>query len=172
MSSYDRRNGGRSDRLTVAGLAAVIVVGVFVVCVILILAKSLFPSNKPEVTEEVFTGTKSESSEAPAVLDNTSAGAEVIVDESGASADGSSLAEGDSAADLSSADDSSSRIDGETATLSQTAYLRSSGDENAEPLLSISAGEQVTVIDAPAGSEYVHVRYYDYDGWVWNGYLY
>ena len=35
-----------------------------------------------------------------------------------------------------------------------------------------AAGEQVTVIDAPAGSEYVHVRYYDYDGWVWNGYLY
>ena len=169
MSSYDRRNGSRSDRLTVAGLAAVIVVGVFVVCVILILAKSLFPSNKPEVTEEVFTGTKSDSSEAPVVVADTSQAAEIIADDSAVPVEDkdSSLADGDS-----SADDSSSRVDGETATLSQTAYLRSSGDENAEPLLSIAAGEQVTVIDAPAGSEYVHVRYYDYDGWVWNGYLY
>ena len=171
MSSFDKKNTRSSDRLTVAGLAAVIVVGVFVVCVILILAKSLFPSNKPEVTEEIYTGTKSSETSAPVIASDPSSQLTAGVTESGVMSD-ISAPDTESSVDLSSADESGSELDGETATLSQTAYLRSSDDENAEPLLSIAAGEQVTIIDQPAGSEYVHVRYYDYDGWVWNGYLY
>ena len=171
MSSFDKRNSRPSDRLTVAGLAAVIVVGVFVVCVILILAKSLFPSNKPEVTEEIYTGTKGSETAAPAVTADPSSQTPEVAADSMITSD-VSLPDTESTSDLSSADDSSSQLDGETATLSQTAYLRASGDENADPLLSIAAGEQVTIIDQPAGSEYVHVKYYDYDGWVWNGYLY
>ena len=84
--------------------------------------------------------------------------------------DESSAASADSS---STADDSSSREEkaGQMMYLSQTAYLRSAGNENAEPLLSIMAGEQVEVIGSNADG-YVHVKYYTYDGWVWNEYLY
>ena len=167
MSGFNEKNARSSDRLTVAGFAAVIVVGVFVVCVILILAKSLFPSNEPEVTKEVDTATIT-STTAPketAPPTETTSAAPKIVDESSAAS-----ASSDSS---STADDSSSREEkaGQMMYLSQTAYLRSAGNENAEPLLSIMAGEQVEVIESNADG-YVHVKYYTYDGWVWNEYLY
>ena len=161
MSNYEN-NSKPSERLTVAGIAAVIVVGVFVVCVILILAKSLFPSNDESVPKGVYTGTKAAltttSPKKTEPKDDSSIAELPIIDESEAQTDSSSLSD-DSAAS------------GETAYLTQTAYLRSANDENSEPILSISEGETVTVIERPADSEYVHVTYYDYDGWVWYGYL-
>ena len=171
MSSFNDRSSGPAERITLAGIAAIIVVGVFVMCVVLILAKSLFPSNDSTVTEGVFTGTKSSSSSVAAVdskteEDSSSEGGK-IVDESAAATESTDTPDADS----SSEDDTSSVVLGETAYLTQTAYLRSSGDENAEPILSIAAGEEVTVIDRPAGSEYVHINYIGYDGYVWYGYL-
>ncbi len=158
MSGMNGKNARSGDRLTVAGFAAVIVVGVFVVCVILILAKSLFPSNEPELTKEVDTATVTETTPPPVTTPAETA--PVIVT--------------DKADSSSSESDSSSREErrGEMMTLSQTAYLRSSGDMNAEPLLSVMAGEQVEVIERPANSEYVHVKYYSYDGWIYYEYLY
>jgi uncharacterized protein YgiM (DUF1202 family) len=79
------------------------------------------------------------------------------------------LAQTDSSADSDT--DDSTASDGETATLNQTAYLRSDNDENSDPIISISGGETVTVVERPSDSEYVHVTYGSYDGWVWNGYL-
>lgn len=165
MSGFNEKNARSSDRLTVAGFAAVIVVAVFVVCVILILAKSLFPSNEPEVTKEVNTATITSTTapkETAPPAETTSAAPKIVDESSAASADSSSTA-----------DDSSSREEkaGQMMYLSQTAYLRSAGNENAEPLLSIMAGEQVEVIGSNADG-YVHVKYYTYDGWVWNEYLY
>lgn len=162
MSSYNEKNG--SEKITVAGIAAVIVVGVFVICVILILAKSLFPSNDSSVPDGIYTNTLSASSEAP--KEDTSSKEEEPDEESKADDTSSFVSE---TPDSSSAADSAAS--GETATLNQTAYLRSANDENSDPILSISAGEQVTVIERPSGTEYVHVNYNGYDGWVWNGYL-
>lgn len=174
MSSFNERNTRPAEKITLAGIAAIIVVGVFIVCVILILAKSLFPSNEPEVSGEVYTGTKGAASsvaETVSAAEESSlqAGGE-IVSESGTDSQASS---DPNAPDASSSDsmDTSSVVSGETAYLNQTAYLRSSGDENAEPLLSVAAGEEVTVLDRPAGSEYVHVNYIGYDGYIWYGYL-
>jgi uncharacterized protein YgiM (DUF1202 family) len=174
----NERNSKPTEKLTVAGIAAVIVVGVFVVCVILILAKSLFPSNTDSVPDGVYTGT------AKASTVTTTTNADALVESTPDSTSDSTLdslldSDADSASDSSyddssAADDStsdSSEADGETATLNQTAYLRSSNDENSDPLLSISAGETVTVVERPSDSEYVHVTYGSYDGWVWNGYL-
>lgn len=186
MSSFNDRNTQPAERVTLAGIAAIIVVGVFVVCVILILAKSLFPSNESTVTDEVFTGTKATTSSVAAVdpkPDESAAPAEdtsseeeggKIIDESEASFDSSSAptySSEDSSSDTDSEEDPSSVELGEVAYLTQTAYLRSSGDENAEPLLSIAAGEEVTVIERSSNSEYVHVNYIGYDGYVWYGYL-
>ncbi|MCR5121830.1 MAG: SH3 domain-containing protein [Ruminococcus sp.] len=163
MSGMNGKNARSGDRLTVAGFAAVIVVGVFVVCVILILAKSLFPSNEPELTKEVDTATVTETTAPPATTPAETTTAPAIVTESKADS-----SQADSAADSSSQEEHT----GEMMTVSQAAYLRSSGDMNAEPLLSIGAGEQVEVIERPANSEYVHVKYYTYDGWIYYEYLY
>jgi hypothetical protein len=84
MSGYNDKNARSSDRLTVAGFAAVIVVGVFVVCVILILAKSLFPSNEPEVTKEVDTATITSTTAPKVTTPADTSKAAVIVDESSA----------------------------------------------------------------------------------------
>lgn len=167
MSSFDERNNRPAERLTLAGIAAIIVVGVFVVCVILILAKSLFPSNEKDVGNDVYTGTKSPSSSAseslPAEDESSDEGGQIISE---------SEAAAESAADSSEADlNTSSVVSGEIAYLTQTAYLRAAGNENAEPLLSVAAGEEVTILDRPADSEYVHVNYIGYDGYIWYGYL-
>lgn len=165
MSNYNERNSKPTEKLTVAGIAAVIVVGVFVVCVILILAKSLFPSNNDSTPEGVYTGTKSSQADVQSKAESKadSSVAEIV-----------DSAVTDSQSDSSAVDSqagTSSVAEGETATLTQTAYLRAANDENSEPILSISGGETVTVIERPADSEYVHVQYLTYDGWVWNGYL-
>lgn len=166
MSNYSEKNYKPAEKLTVAGIAAVIVVGVFVVCVILILAKSLFPSNNDSAPEGVYTGTKSSQNDAQ--KKTTSKKEESSVADIVDSAMEDSQAE-DSLTDSQA--ETSSAAEGESAVLNQTAYLRSANDENAEPILSISGGETVTVIERPADSEYVHVQYLTYDGWVWNGYL-
>lgn len=169
MSNYNENNSRSGERLTVAGIAAIIVVGVFVVCLILILARSLFPSNKKKAPDGEYTGTtpaqtqKVTESQQP-VIDTNS---QVVIDLDGSSADSTESAPSDSSA----VQPTDSAAAGETSILNQTAYLRSSGDENADPILSISAGEEVTVIERPAGSEYVKVSYYGTEGWVWNGYL-
>ncbi len=177
MSNYNENNSKPTERLTVAGIAAVVVVGVFVVCVILILAKSLFPSNDDSVADGIYTGTKSDSSSvAEAVESETDTNSVVIVDEDDAVIDSQESTEStdgteDSEASTESDTSTESVTDGETATLLQTAYLRESNDANSDPLLSINAGETVTIIESPSDSEYVHVSYYTYDGWVWYGYL-
>lgn len=180
MSSFDEKRPG--ERLTVAGIAAVIVVAVFVVCVILILSKSLFPSNSAEVPEDVYTGTKSAESSSVAQEDDSSSKAAVIVDDSGNTVSASGEDESipnpyytdSSAPDMSTSSvpsPSESMAAGAVKTLSQTAYLRSQGNENGTPLLSVSAGEQVTLLGGDVG-EYVHVSYYGTEGYIWNGYLY
>lgn len=171
MSNYNERNSKPAEKLTVAGIAAVIVVGVFVVCVILILAKSLFPSNEDSTPEGVYTGTLSsqaqtkDTKKAPDDASSEESSKADIIDESSAISESSTDSQLDSSAQTSSV------AEGEVAYLTQTAYLRAANDENSEPILSMASGDQVTVLERPAGSEYVHVNYNGYDGWVWNGYL-
>ncbi|MBR1723885.1 MAG: SH3 domain-containing protein [Ruminococcus sp.] len=163
MSNFNEKDSRPAERLTVAGIAAIIVVGVFVVCVILILAKSLFPSNDNSVPDGEYTGTK------PAETTTTTLPEQVVPDTDSVEV---VLDMGDSEADSSADPEATDSVaEGETAVLTQTAYLRSTGDENGEPILSMSAGEEVTVLERPSGSEYVKVSFYGTEGWVWYGYL-
>jgi hypothetical protein len=138
---------------------------VFVVCVILILAKSLFPSNDNSVPDGEYTGTK------PAETTTTTMPQQVVPDTDSVEV---VLDLGDSDADSKedeNTDSTDSVAEGETAVLSQTAYLRSTGDENGEPIFSIDAGTEVTVLERPEGSEYVKVDFYGTEGCIWYGYL-
>lgn len=166
MSDYNERNSRPAERLTVAGIAAVVVVGVFVICVILILAKSLFPSNDDSTVDSAYTSTTSSSVSAP---DTESKAADDNTAYFDSSADDASITD-DSESETESAASVESADSGTTATLTQTAYLRSGNDENSDPILSISSGETVTVLGTD-DTEYVHVSYYGTEGYVWYGYL-
>lgn len=82
-----------------------------------------------------------------------------------------SSAEEQTESEAETAESDESVADGETAILNQTAYLRSTGDMEGEPIFSIDAGEEVTVLERPAGSEYVKVSYYGTEGWIYYEYL-
>ena len=163
MNNYNERDARPAERITVAGIAAIVVVAVFVVCVVLILAKSLFPSNDNSVPDGEYTGTKPAQTttvaEPEQVIPDTTSSEEVEVDLNTSGLDDSSEGEDDSVAE------------GEVAYLTQTAYLRAYGDENADIYFSINGGESVTVLERDPNSEHVKVDYYGTEGYIWYGYL-
>lgn len=168
MANFNEKDARPAEKLTIAGIAAIIVVGVFVVCVILILAKSLFPSNDNSVPDGEYTGTKpaeNVTTTLPKEAVTDAADSEVVIDLNESSAEEQTESE----AETTESDESVA--DGETAILNQTAYLRSTGDMEGEPIFSIDAGEEVTVLERPAGSEYVKVSYYGTEGWIYYEYL-
>ncbi len=168
MANFNEKDARPAEKLTIAGIAAIIVVGVFVVCVILILAKSLFPSNDNSVPDGEYTGTKpaeNVTTTLPKEAVTDAADSEVVIDLNESSAEEQTESEAETA------ESDESVADGETAILNQTAYLRSTGDMEGEPIFSIDAGEEVTVLERPAGSEYVKVSYYGTEGWIYYEYL-
>ena len=168
MANFNEKDARPAEKLTIAGIAAIIVVGVFVVCVILILAKSLFPSNDNSVPDGEYTGTKpaeNVTTTLPKEAVTDAADSEVVIDLN------ESRAEEQTESEAETAESDESVADGETAILNQTAYLRSTGDMEGEPIFSIDAGEEVTVLERPAGSEYVKVSYYGTEGWIYYEYL-
>ena len=168
MANFNEKDARPAEKLTIAGIAAIIVVGVFVVCVILILAKSLFPSNDNSVPDGEYTGTKpaeNVTTTLPKEAVTDTADSEVVIDLN------ESRAEEQTESEAETAESTDSVADGETAILNQTAYLRSTGDMEGEPIFSIDAGEEVTVLERPAGSEYVKVSYYGTEGWIYYEYL-
>ncbi|MBQ1538430.1 MAG: SH3 domain-containing protein [Ruminococcus sp.] len=168
MANFNEKDARPAEKLTIAGIAAIIVVGVFVVCVILILAKSLFPSNDNSVPDGEYTGTKpaeNVTTTLPKEAVTDTADSEVVIDLNESSAEEQTESEAETA------ESDESVADGETAILNQTAYLRSTGDMEGEPIFSIDAGEEVTVLERPAGSEYVKVSYYGTEGWIYYEYL-
>ncbi len=165
MANFNEKDARPAEKLTVAGIAAIIVVGVFVVCVILILAKSLFPSNDNSVPDGEYTGTKpadNVTTTLPEQVVPDVKDSEVVIDLNESAAE---------TAEDSQAEPTESVAEGETAVLNQTAYLRASGDMESDPIFSINAGEEVTILERPAGSEYVKVSYYGTEGWVYYEYL-
>lgn len=169
MANFNEKDARPAEKLTIAGIAAIIVVGVFVVCVILILAKSLFPSNDNSVPDGEYTGTKSAekvTTTLPKEVVPDAADSEVVIDLNESKTD-----DEQTESEAETEESTESVADGETAVLNQTAYLRSSGDMEGEPIFSIDAGEEVTVLERPAGSEYVKVSYYGTEGWIYYEYL-
>ncbi|MBQ1537297.1 MAG: hypothetical protein IIZ73_03115, partial [Ruminococcus sp.] len=121
MSNFNEKDARPAEKLTIAGIAAIIVVGVFVVCVILILAKSLFPSNDNSVPDGEYTGTKpadNVTTTLPKEVVPDAADSEVVIDLNESKADES---------EAETEESTESVAEGETAILNQTAYLRSSG---------------------------------------------
>ena len=174
------KNGGRGGGFqsgNLMGVAAVIVVGIFVICVIIVLAKGLFKSNSSSVPDGVYTGT---------IAPETSIAQDVTSEdkkESGAdssstdSADSKSDSEASSqAAEDSKAEDSGSEaeVEGDKAYVTEYAYLRTEPDQNAQQIVCMSPNIEVTVLERGIDG-YFKVTFMNVDGqltgYVYEGYL-
>lgn len=162
----------------IMGIAAIIVVGIFVICVIVVLAKGLFASNSSKVPDGLYTGTLSSELSSPDVPANTSADNSSQPDVSAAdsSAEPSdSSAEESSQTDESSQDDSSTaEVTGEKAYITEYAYLRTEPSQDGEQIICMSPNLEVTVLERGFDG-YCKVTFMNFDtpleGYVYEGYL-
>lgn len=155
----------------IMGIAAIIVVGIFVICVIVVLAKGLFASNSSKVPDGLYTGTLSSELSSPDVPANTSADNSSQTDVSAAD----SSAEESSQTDESSQDDSSTaEVTGEKAYITEYAYLRTEPSQDGEQIICMSPNLEVTVLERGLDG-YCKVTFMNFDtpleGYVYEGYL-
>lgn len=176
------KNGSRGGGLqsgNLMGVAAVIVVGIFVICVIIVLAKGLFKSNSSSVPDGVYTGTIApEMSVAQTVTseDNKESGADPSSTDSTDSksdSEASSQAAEDSKAEDSSGS-SAAEAQGDKAYVTEYAYLRTEPDQNAQQIVCMSPNIEVTVLERGIDG-YCKVTFMNVDGqltgYVYEGYL-
>lgn len=181
MDKNDKRPSLQNSSLM--GVAAIIVVGIFVICVIIVLAKGLFASNNSDVPDGLYTGTISSEADVPssvddaASADDTKSQAESDIsadssDENASQADSESSSDVDS--DSSSDDSSEAETSGQTAYVTEYAYLRTEPDQNAEQLICMSPNLEVTVLETGFDG-YSKVYFMNFgerlEGYVYDGYL-
>lgn len=179
----DNNKPSSSQANNIMGIAAIIVVGIFVICVIVVLAKGLFASNSAKVPDGLYTGTLSSNVSAPdehitessadSSQSDTSAADSSTGDTDSSAADSSSQEE--SSQDESSQDDSSTaEVTGEKAYITEYAYLRTEPSQDGEQIICMSPNLEVTVLERGFDG-YCKVTFMNFDtpleGYVYEGYL-
>lgn len=160
------------------GVAAIIVVGVFVLCVIFVLAKGLFKSNSSTVPDGLYTGTVSpEASAAQTEVSAESKNAsEAGAQNSDSQADSQSEADTSEASESSESTDDSSIAEAseEKAYITEYAYLRTEPNKDAEQIVCMSPNIEVTVLERDIDG-YCLITFMNIDGqltgYVYEGYL-
>ena len=151
----NKNNVSRKASGNTASVVAIIVVGIFVLCVILLLAKGLFASNSSEVPKGINTATIN-TNESVAEPVNSTAPADTSV------TDNSSVDESGAVTDVSS--DESSQTDVlEVMYVTEYAYLHVAPDNDAP-------GVQVNVLEYEDNG-YVKINFMNIDGPL-TGYIY
>ena len=150
----NKNNVSRKASGNTASVVAIIVVGIFVLCVILLLAKGLFASNSSEVPKGINTATINTNESVAEHVNSTDNSS---VDESGAVTDVSS--------------DESSQTDVlEVMYVTEYAYLHVAPDNDAENIVCMSPGVQVNVLEYEDNG-YVKINFMNIDGPL-TGYIY
>lgn len=178
--SNDNKNGNKKPAVKTANLmsvAAIIVIGVFVMCIIFVLAKGLFKSNSSTVPVGLYTGTISPETSAPAAETTTESTADSQTD-SQQSADSSqtdSQPAGEDSMSSDSVDDSSAaEVPEEKAYVTEYAYLRTQPNQDAEQIVCMSPNIEVTVLQRDIDG-YCLITFMNIDGqltgYVYEGYL-
>ena len=158
----NKNNVSRKASGNTASVVAIIVVGIFVLCVILLLAKGLFASNSSEVPKGINTATIN-TNESVAEPVNSTAPADTSV------TDNSSVDESGAVTDVSS--DESSQTDVlEVMYVTEYAYLHVAPDNDAENIVCMSPGVQVNVLEYEDNG-YVKINFMNIDGPL-TGYIY
>lgn len=162
MDSKNKKKVKLSVSNNTASVIAIIVVGVFVLCVIFLLAKGLFTSNSKNVPAGIDTATintdtkKSDESALP--VDNSIADSSVDSSESSSEGDTSSL------------NDSSQTEEHEKMYVTEYAYLHTAPANDAENIVCMSPGVEVTVLNYEDNG-YVKITFQNIDGPL-TGYIY
>lgn len=162
------------------GIVAIAVVGVFILCVIFVLAKGLFTSNDSKVLDGIYTGTISPEMSAAAAIKTE----ESKIDDSKDSSDSDDSSKVDDSTDSSddensSSDESSdseedsssqSQVDGKTAYITEYAYLRTEASQDGAEIVCMSPNITVTVLETGING-YAKVTFVNGDGSTLTGYV-
>ena len=162
MSDKNKKNFSSSGT---GGVVAIIVVGVFVLCVVFLMAKGLFTSNSKEVPAGIDTATintdeSSEKEETPVTEVNGD------INSISESETDSSLAESES----SLADESSQSEYLAVMYVTEYAYLHTAPSNDAENIVCMSPGVVVNVLEYEDNG-YVKITFQNIDGPL-TGYIY
>ncbi len=153
MSEKNRKPAATSGT---AGVIAIVVVGIFMLCTIFLIAKGLFSSNSKEVPDGVNTGTINTDVSVP--VNSTEPVTEVTEQKP---ADQSQTETAESAAD---------EPQGEQMYVLDYAYLHVSPDNDSENIICMSPGVQVTLLGEESNG-YVKITFQNVDGPL-TGYVY
>ncbi|WP_295210093.1 SH3 domain-containing protein [Ruminococcus sp.] len=164
----DNKNKSTASRKTTGGAAsviAIIVVGIFVLCVIVLLAKGLFASNSAEVPKGINTATintdQTEPSPAESSAPTDTSAAEVTESSTDSSAETTKT---------TTADDSSQSEILDVMYVTEYAYLHVAPDNEAENIVCMSPGVEVNVLEYEDNG-YVKITFQNIDGPL-TGYIY
>lgn len=164
----EQKNNTASQKTSggAASVVAIIVVGIFVLCVIVLLAKGLFASNSAEVPEGINTATINTDETAP-VYDESAAEADTSVTDESSYLDESGIA-------AESVPDESEDSEGEQVLavmyVTEYAYLHVAPDNEAENIVCMSPGVEVNVLEYEDNG-YVKITFMNIDGPL-TGYIY
>lgn len=146
-----------------ASVVAIIVVGIFVLCVIVLLAKGLFASNSAEVPKGVNTATINTDETAPVYDDSASETDTSVMDESSYLDESEIVTESES-------DDSEEEQVLAVMYVTEYAYLHVAPDNEAENIVCMSPGVEVNVLEYEDNG-YVKITFMNIDGPL-TGYIY
>lgn len=157
----NKNNVSRKTSGNAASVVAIIVVSIFVLCVILLLAKGLFASNSSEVPKGINTATINTDESVPEPAESS-----VPADTSAVEDDSS--AESGAVTDVT--DDSSQTEVLEVMYVTEYAYLHVAPDNEAENIVCMSPGVEVNVLEYEDNG-YVKITFMNIDGPL-TGYIY
>lgn len=159
------RKDSSTSQVTYMKTGGIIVIGVFVICLIIFMAKGLFSNSDTGLPAGIDTGTINTNQTTPAPVEESSSS------DAKADAKEDSQSEADSS---SQAEDSSIPESNETAFVNQYAYLHTEPDKDAENIVCMSPNIEVTVLEKLENG-YWKVTFMNIDGqktgYVWNEYL-
>ena len=154
MSEKNRKPAATSGT---AGVIAIVVVGIFMLCTIFLIAKGLFSSNSKEVPKGVNTGTLNTD------VSVTAQSAQSVTEATEQQPQDQSQAE---TVDSNAADEPQ----GEQMYVLDYAYLHVSPDNDSENIICMSPGVQVTLLGEESNG-YVKITFQNVDGPL-TGYVY
>ncbi|WP_294409346.1 SH3 domain-containing protein [uncultured Ruminococcus sp.] len=162
MNNMEDQTPRKRPRIDLSGAAAIIVVGIFVVCIIFLFATKLFSANSAKAPAGLDTATintditqpKADDSQTPAVTTVPDSGTDSISDSS------------------SKTDTTTSEADEALGTMyiTEYAYLHTAPSNDAENIVCMSPGIEVTVLNYEDNG-YVKITFQNIDGPL-TGYIY
>lgn len=157
-SAFMKKRTNRPAVSGAAGIIAIIVVGIFMLCVIFLIAKGLFSSNSSEVPSGLNTATLNTNTELTTALPESTA--ETVSTQVTPESQTSSEASSETAQEGS----------GETMYVLEYAYLHVSPDNESENIICLSPGVVVTILGQEENG-YVKISFQNIDGPM-SGYVY